>query len=63
MLGKNIREYRIKKGFTQLELGLMIEATSTTIHLIEVGENDNPKIKTLMKIAEALEVPIEELIK
>jgi len=36
--------------------------TLTTLVKIESGANDNPKIKTLKKIADALEVTVNDLL-
>lgn len=62
MLSKNIRKFRQKKGLSQDKLAKLADVTHTTLVKIESGANDNPTIKTLMKIAEALEVSIDKLV-
>jgi transcriptional regulator with XRE-family HTH domain len=41
----------------------MADLTHTTLAKIESGVNTNPTIKTLQKIAKALEVSLNELVK
>lgn len=59
--GSRIKEIRLKKGLTQNELGKMCHIAESTIRRYELGSL-NPKIETLQKIADALGVPITELI-
>ena len=61
-LGKRIQVIRKEKKLTQLDLGFMCDMERSNIARIEVG-GTNPSILTLKKIAEALEVSLEELIK
>jgi len=63
MIGKNIRKYRIKKGLSQDKLAKLADVTYTTLVKIESGVNNNPTIKTLKKIANALDVKIDDLLK
>ncbi len=62
-LGKRIQELRESKGFSQVDLaGKMLGKFDTTnISRIESGRN-NPTIFTLYWIAEALEIPLQELL-
>lgn len=62
-LGKRIQELRESKGFSQVDLaGKMLGKFDTTnISRIESGRN-NPTIFTLYRIAEALEIPLQELL-
>lgn len=62
MLAQNIKKYRKKKGLSQDKLAKLADVTHTTLVKIESGANDNPTIKTLTKIAKALNVSINELI-
>ena len=61
-IGKNIRKYRIKKGFTQLDLAAACSFDESAIGRLENG-NTNPTIKTLLKMAKALDVKLTELVK
>ena len=62
VIGKNIQEIRVSKGYSQVDLVGRIEGSidTTNISRIESGRT-NPTIYTLNRIAEALEVPLSEL--
>ncbi|MBC8390576.1 MAG: helix-turn-helix transcriptional regulator [Actinobacteria bacterium] len=62
MLSDNIKKIRKKKGLSQDKLAKLADITHTTLVKIESGVNDNPTIKTLKKIADALEVTLDELV-
>ena len=62
MLAENIKRLRTKKGLSQDKLAKLADVTLTTLVKIESGANDNPTIKTLKKIADALEVAIDDLL-
>lgn len=62
MLSENIKRFRKKKGLSQDKLAKLADVTHTTLVKIESGVNDNPTIKTLKKIATALEVSMDDLV-
>lgn len=62
-IGRNIRRLRKKKGIFQDRLSKIADVTYPTVIKLESGDNDNPTIKTLSKIAEALGVNVDDLIK
>jgi len=62
MLSENIKRIRKKKGLSQDKLSKLADVTHTTLVKIESGANDNPTIKTLKKIADALEISLDELV-
>jgi len=62
-IARNIRKLRQKKGISQDRLSKLADLSLNTIVNIESGNNPNPTIETLKKIAKALEVSIEELLK
>lgn len=62
MLSGNIKKLRKKKGISQDKLAKLADVTHTTLVKIESGANDNPTIKTLKKIADALEISLDELV-
>lgn len=62
-ISKNIRQYRKEKGFSQDRLSKAAELAYNTIVKIESGENPNPTVETLERIAKALGVSIEKLFK
>ncbi|MBF0478281.1 MAG: helix-turn-helix transcriptional regulator [Candidatus Omnitrophica bacterium] len=60
MLGKRIRFFREQAGLTQSQLAEKIEASDNYIGLIERGIKQ-PSLDTITRIAETLEVRINEL--
>jgi len=62
MLSENIKRLRKQKGLSQDKLAKLADITPTTLVKIESGANDNPTIKTLKKIADALEVTVNDLL-
>ena len=60
---KNLRKLRKSKGLSQEKLARLADVANNTIVKIEAGKNQNPTLDTLKKIAKALEVSIDELIK
>ena len=60
-LGSKIAEFRKEKGFSQEELGFRISRARNYIGCIERGEK-SPSIKTLQKLAKALDVKVKDLI-
>lgn len=63
-IGKRIQNLRLSKGLSQVDLVGKIEGDidTTNISRIESGRT-NPTLYTLYRISEALEVPLEELVK
>ena len=62
-IAKKIKQRRKEVGLSQDKLSKLAGVAYNTIVKIESGENPNPTIETLKKIAKALNAPIEELIK
>ncbi|MBL7141673.1 helix-turn-helix transcriptional regulator [Patescibacteria group bacterium] len=62
-MAKNIKKYRNKLGVSQDRLSKIADVTYNTIIKIESGANKNPTIETLAKIAKALNVGVDDLIK
>jgi len=62
-IASNIKKYRQKLGVSQDRLSKMADITYNTIIKIESGGNQNPTIDTLSKVAKALEVGVDDLIK
>ncbi len=60
---RNIKKIRQEKGISQDRLSKRADLALNTIVNIESSESSNPIIETLQKIANALEVSIEELLK
>jgi len=62
-VSENIRKLRQKKGMSQDRLSKEADLALNTIVKIETGENPNPTLETLEKIAKALGVPVSDLFK
>jgi transcriptional regulator with XRE-family HTH domain len=62
-IAKNIKRYRAKLGISQDKLSKLAGITLHTITKIESGATPDPRIKTIKKIADALDVGIDDLIK
>ncbi len=62
-IAKNIKKYREKVGISQDRLSKLADVTYNTIIKIESGANTNPTIDTMTKIAKALGVGVDDLIK
>ncbi|PVD53260.1 XRE family transcriptional regulator [Terrimonas sp.] len=60
-LGKRIRDIRKEKGFTQVELGDMIDMEKPNMNRLEKG-GTNPTILTLKKICIALGITLDYLL-
>ena len=62
-LANNIKKLREAKGLSQEKLARLADVANNTLIKMESGENQNPTLDTLKKVAQALGVSIEELIK
>ena len=63
MLSENIKKYRKKKNLSQDNLAREAGVTYSTLSKIEAGYNQNPGVQTVQKIAIALGVTIDDLMK
>lgn len=57
-----IREIRMSKGMTQTDLAKKAEITRATLWRLETGEDYDPSVNTLKRIADALNVTLSDLI-
>jgi len=62
-IGENIRKYRNKLGISQDILSKKANLAFHTIAKIETGATPNPTIITVKKIADALGVLLDDLMK
>ena len=62
MLAQNIRKLRLKKGLSQEKLARLADISNATLIKIEAGVAKEPTITTVTKIANALEVSIDDLV-
>lgn len=62
-IADNLKRLRDKKGYSLEKVARLSDLSLNTIVKIENGVNQNPTIETLFKIAGALEVEVDDLIK
>ena len=62
-IGKNIKKLRQAKGLSQDRLSKLADVSYNSIIKLETGGITNPTIDTLQKIAKALDVSVNDLIK
>jgi len=60
-LGKNLWRARRRAGYSQEALGVLCSLHRTEIGMLEKGQR-LPRVDTLMKVADALEVRLESLL-
>jgi len=63
LIGENIKKYRHKLGISQDVLSKKANLAFHTIAKIEAGSTPNPTIDTVKKIADALNVSLDDLMK
>ena len=61
ILGKRIRHYRKRRGYTQEQLGLNINTSGAYISNIERGIK-KPSLDNLVSIAETLDITVNDMI-
>jgi DNA-binding XRE family transcriptional regulator len=62
-ISENIKKMRAKLGLTQDDLAKKADIKYTTLMKVESGTVNKPSVQTMDKIARALGVSIEDLIK
>ncbi len=62
-ISNNLRKLRGKRGYSLEKIARLADLSLNTIVKVENGVNQNPTIETLTKIAKALEVGVDDLIK
>lgn len=61
-VSKKVKNLRIEKGLTQEKLAALADLSIVTVRNIEQRSNGCPSFKTLAKLAEALDVTVNDLI-
>ena len=59
---KTLRKLRKEKGLSQEKLARLADVANNTLIKMESGENQNPTLVTLKKIAKAFGVSVDDLI-
>jgi len=62
IISKNIKKHRKKLGLSQDQLARKANVPYSTYLKIESGYTPNPSIQTVINIAEALNVSIDDLV-
>jgi len=62
-IGKNIRRLRKSRGLSQDRLSKLADVSYNSIIKLETSGIKNPTIETLQKIAKALGVSVDDLLK
>lgn len=62
-IAKNLKKVRQDKGISQDRLSKLADLSLNTVVTVESGVNPNPTIETLTRIAKALNVGVDDLIK
>lgn len=62
VIGENIKKYRQQLGFSQDALSKKANLAFHTVAKIETGATPNPTIETVKKIADALDVTLDDLM-
>ena len=62
MVAENIKRYRRERGLSQEDLARAAGVTYSALTKIEAGYVQDPRVKTLLKIAIALEVTVDALL-
>ena len=62
-IANNLKRIRQKRGISQDRLSKLADLSLNTVANVESGLNPNPTIETLLKIANALDVGVDDLIK
>jgi len=61
-LANNIKKLREAKGLSQEKLARLADIANNTLIKMESGENKNPTLDTLKKVAKAFGVSVDDLI-
>jgi transcriptional regulator with XRE-family HTH domain len=59
---KKLKQWREKKGLTQEGLARKAEISYNTVIKLETGGIKDPRVSTIIKIAKALEITMDELL-
>ncbi|HNU89769.1 MAG TPA: helix-turn-helix transcriptional regulator [bacterium] len=62
-IGKNIKKLRKQKGLSQDRLSKLADISYNTVIKLESGAIINPSIDTVQKLAKALDVGVDDLLR
>lgn len=58
----NVKRLRTQRGLTQAELAKKTKVSQAFIAQLETGEQTNPKLDTVRRLAKALKTSVGELV-
>ena len=61
-IAKNLKKYRLKKGWTQEQLSRKVDVSYNTIIKLETNGIKDPRVSTLKKITDILGISIDILV-
>lgn len=61
-ISTNIKKLRAQKGYSLEKIARLADLSLNTVVKVESGANTNPTIETLTKIANALDVKVDDLL-
>ena len=61
-IANNVKKIRAERGYSLERVARLADLSLSTVVKIEDGTNQNPTINSLAKIAQALEVKVDDLI-
>ena len=62
-IGKNIKKLRQEKGISQDKLSKLADISLNPVVKIEIDQSPNPTLETIQKLAKALDVSLDDLIR
>ncbi len=62
-ISNNLKKLRAEKDYSLESVARLVDLSLSTVVKVEDGANKNPTIDILSKIAKALEVGVDDLIK
>lgn len=62
-ISDNLKKLRAKKGYSLEKVARLADLSLNTVVKIENGINENPTFETMTKLAKALDIAIDDLIK
>ena len=63
MIGQKIKKIRQRRGFSQEKLARRTDISLNTLTKIESGFTKQPSFQTIVKLARALEISLDEIAK
>jgi transcriptional regulator with XRE-family HTH domain len=63
MIGNNVRKLRKRRGISQEKLARLADISLNTLTKIESGFAKKPTIQTVVKLAKALNVSLDDLVR